>query len=215
MPEHLVAPPQRFPVQLSAVGCRPVNKLAPKQVNPFHDPVEDHRPLMFEIPRPGLVLWLLRFRRPDLGRLLPKEPTDVLVVQQRHHQFPLLGEHGPNDAVLIDGKHLREEPAKTFCIRQRLPQFRIPAVVEGIQGDPLADEDKVSIAAFELFGSLEPTEGPVEADGDGRIGVRIQQCRFDGFPAAAKGMDREECGWHGVVSLGVRNGNPADSHSKA
>ena len=73
VPQHDDAPAEALTVELAAKRRGPVDQLTSQQITPLQQSVEDHAPLLIDVPSPCIVLRLLRLARPDVGRFFPEE----------------------------------------------------------------------------------------------------------------------------------------------
>jgi hypothetical protein len=96
---------------MAAEAGRPVDELAAHQVHALQQAVEQQAPASLEVPGPGVVLRLLRLAGSNRRRLLPEEAAEVFIVQQRHHQLPLLGQDGFRITRGIQGQQPVKEPS--------------------------------------------------------------------------------------------------------
>lgn len=115
-----------------------MNQLAPKQVDPLEQPVEDQQPVALDEPCPGIVHRLLGLARPFAGWFLPEISAQELVFKDRHHKRFVFDQGINNVTVLVEDQHSFQIASPTSIVRLRLLRFVIPLAVERVECNPVA-----------------------------------------------------------------------------
>ena len=167
-----------------------MDQLAAQEIDPFDEPVEDQGPVPFEIPGAGVELHLFGFLCPRPAGLFPEESAEVFVLEDRHDQRLMLEEDRCDVPLGVEFSDAVEERPQAVTVANRFPLVLVPSAVEGVEGDPLADQRDVEIGlAVELLDALKPATGPVEADVCGMFGVELSKPLLVRFPASAQVSD--------------------------
>jgi hypothetical protein len=155
-PHHLDATAKACSVEFTAVSRGTVNKLATEKIDPLQQSVQNHPPFALDIPCSGVELRLLRSSGADVARLLPEKARQIFVVEDAHHQVTLVFQHYRDVFAGVDGEEAVEKRPPGLSVRLRLAALLVPLPVQGVEGNPEAEQRQVEVIVSILLLASKP-----------------------------------------------------------
>ena len=128
MVHHLDASPNGSPVEGTIISRCAVNQLATQEIDPFKKSLQDHRPVLFDVPCLRLMTCASNPFRSLVGWFLPEKAAEILIIKKHHHKFFVLFKFVLNQPILCPGQACDQENAASNPCRKQAPDAHHPIV---------------------------------------------------------------------------------------